>query len=298
MRSGRGVGQPVPFLSTYRDRVHFWPSWPVRFCGYPPSLFDLPFSEASSVEKTLKHRPVYPAVISVCLATFNGSAYIEAQLRSVLEQLSHEDEVVVADDGSSDETISLVNAVGDPRIKVVATGGKLGVIKNFERALLASRGEFVFLCDQDDVWLPGKVERSVAELRSHLLVVTDCKVVDGELNEIAPSFFHLTNSGGGVLHNLWKNTYLGCCMAFRRELLQFALPFPKRIPMHDMWLGMIAETHGGTCFVPEPLLLYRRHSGNASDTAGRSTARFSKMIADRVFLASLVAARTLRHRLP
>jgi glycosyltransferase involved in cell wall biosynthesis len=232
-------------------------------------------------------------VISVCLATYNGSAYIEAQLRSVLEQLSHEDEVVVADDGSTDETISIVNAIGDPRIRVVATGGKLGVIKNFERALLASRGGSIFLCDQDDVWLPGKVEQCLAALRSHLLVVTDCKVVDSQLNEIAPSFFRLRNSGSGMVHNLWKNSYLGCCMAFRRELLEYALPFPQGIPMHDMWLGMIAETKGRVFFLASPLLLYRRHALNASETARESSASIVRMLADRIALGSLVAWRVL-----
>lgn len=231
-------------------------------------------------------------MISVCLATYNGSAYIEAQLRSVLEQISHEDEVVIADDGSTDETLSIVNALGDPRIKVVATGGKLGVIKNFERTIVASRGEYLFLCDQDDVWLPGKVAQCVAALQSHLLVVTDCKVVDGELNEIAPSFFRLRNSGGGLLRNLWKNSYLGCCMAFRRELLDYALPFPASIPMHDMWLGMIAEIRGTVSFLPIPLSLYRRHACNAS-YGWRSSASIWKMLADRVLLGALIAGRAV-----
>jgi hypothetical protein len=132
-------------------------------------------------------------------------------------------------------------------------------------------------------------------LADYPLVVTDCSVVDGELKIISPSFFGLRDSGPGVLRNLWKNTYLGCCIAFRQELLKIALPFPNRIPMHDMWLGLIAEIHGGTCFVPEPLLLYRRHGGNASDAGGRSKATLRKMITDRVFLGTLVAARTLRH---
>lgn len=232
-------------------------------------------------------------MISVCLATYNGSAFIEAQLRSVLEQLSQEDEVVISDDGSIDETVSIVNAVGDPRIRLVATGGRLGVIKNFERAILASRGDYVFLCDQDDVWLPGKVEQCVAALQSDLLVVTDCKVVDSQLNEIAPSFFRLRNSGSGLLHNLWKNSYLGCCMAFRRGLLEYALPFPYGIPMHDMWLGMIAETKGKVSFLSSPLLLYRRHALNASDTAGKSSASIGRMLSDRIVLGALVAGRVI-----
>ncbi|MHB1145456.1 MAG: glycosyltransferase family 2 protein [Thiobacillus sp.] len=232
-------------------------------------------------------------MISICLATYNGSAYIEAQLRSVLEQLSQKDEVVVADDGSTDDTIAIVDAIGDPRIRWVAQGGRLGVVKNFERSVSAASGEYIFLCDQDDVWLPGKVEHCIAALQTHLLVVTDCKIVDSELNEIAPSFFRLRNSGSGLLHNLWKNGYLGCCMAFRRELLNYALPFPQGIPMHDMWLGLIAETQGSVSFLPKPLSLYRRHICSASDAAGRSSASIGKMLADRGVLASLVAGRTI-----
>lgn len=232
-------------------------------------------------------------MISICLATYNGSAYIEAQLRSVLEQLSQKDEIVVADDGSTDDTIAIVDAIGDPRIRWVAQGGRLGVVKNFERSVSAASGEYIFLCDQDDVWLPGKIEHCIAALQTHLLVVTDCKVVDSELNEIAPSFFRLRNSGSGLLHNLWKNGYLGCCMAFRRELLNYALPFPQGIPMHDMWLGMIAETQGSVSFLPKPLSLYRRHICSASDAAGRSSASIGKMLADRGVLASLVAGRTI-----
>lgn len=232
-------------------------------------------------------------MISICLATYNGSAYIEAQLCSVLEQLSQKDEIVVADDGSADDTIAIVDAIGDPRIRWVAQGGRLGVVKNFERSVSAAGGEYIFLCDQDDVWLPGKIELCIAALQTHLLVVTDCKIVDSELNEIAPSFFRLRNSGSGLLHNLWKNGYLGCCMAFRRELLNYALPFPQGIPMHDMWLGMIAETQGSVSFLPKPLSLYRRHICSASDAAGRSSASIGKMLADRGVLASLVAGRTI-----
>lgn len=234
-------------------------------------------------------------MISVCLATYNGGAYVEEQLRSVLAQLGPEDEVVVSDDGSTDDTLAVITRLADFRLRVLEGSGKLGVIKNFERALLAARGETIFLCDQDDVWLPGKVDGCLAALADYPLVVTDCAVVDGKLNLLSPSFFRMRNSGSGLLHNLWKNSYLGCCMAFRRDLLKVALPFPNRIPMHDMWLGMIAEIYGGACFVPKQLLLYRRHGENASDAAGKSRAEFGKMLSDRFFLASFVFVRAVRH---
>lgn len=237
--------------------------------------------------------PPTRVMISVCLATYNGGAYAAEQLHSVLAQLGEDDEVVVADDASNDDTLDVVRGLGDRRIRLLASGGNLGVIRNFERALNAARGEIVFLCDQDDVWLPGKVSRCVSALRTCLLVVTDCRVVDGELNVTHESFFRLRNSGPGIIHNLWRNSYLGCCMAFRRELLQMALPFPARLPMHDMWLGMLAETQGRTYFLPEALLLYRRHGGNASDTAEKSTSSLGRMIAYRARLATALFWRSL-----
>lgn len=235
-------------------------------------------------------------MISVCLATYNGENYVREQLCSVLLQLEPIDEVVISDDGSTDHTLAVIASFNDSRIRVLNSEGKLGVVRNFERALRAARGDLIFLCDQDDVWLPDKVERCRIGLKDFPLIVTDCSVVDGNLAILSSSFFRLRSSGPGVLHNLWKNSYLGCCMAFRRELLEIALPFPRLIPMHDMWLGMLAEIHGGTCFIPEQLLLYRRHGRNASDAGGKSKARFSKMIADRFFLGILVAGRTLWQR--
>lgn len=230
-------------------------------------------------------------MISVCVATYNGAHYVLAQLQSILPQLAADDELIVSDDGSTDATREVVQCIGDSRI-VLIDGPCAGLIRNFEHALRQAHGDIIFLCDQDDIWLPGKIEHCVAALHSHLLVVTDCKVVDGDLNEIAPSFFRLRNSGGGLLHNLWKNSYLGCCMAFRRELLDYALPFPASIPMHDMWLGMIAETRGTVSFLPIPLSLYRRHACNAS-YGWRSSASIWKMLTDRVLLGALVAGRTV-----
>lgn len=230
-------------------------------------------------------------MISVCLATFNGSAYVAEQLRSVLAQLGPDDEVVVGDDGSTDDTLAIIARLNDARIQLLAGGGRLGVVRNFERTLMASRGEVIFLCDQDDVWLPDKVERCLAALAVFPLVVTDCAVVDADLNPLSPSFFRLRNSRPGVLHNLWRNSYLGCCMAFRRELLVDALPFPAGIPMHDMWLGLLAEFRGGTAFLPEQSLLYRRHGANVSDTAGRSRAGWSRQLQWRT---KLVASLTKR----
>jgi glycosyltransferase involved in cell wall biosynthesis len=208
-------------------------------------------------------------MISVCIATYNASRYIREQVNSVLPQLNLNDEIVVADDGSIDETLAILNSIKDNRIKIISGNGNLGIVKNFERALYAAKGEIIFLSDQDDVWLPTKVSECMGQLASNLLVITDCVVVDSQLNILYPSFFALRGSRKGFIHNLYKNGHMGCCMAFRRELLSYALPIPANVPMHDMWLGMLAELKGDVSFLPKQLLLYRRHSDNASDLESR-----------------------------
>ena len=177
---------------------------------------------------------------------------------------------MIADDCSTDGTLAVIERCGDPRIRLLRGERRLGVVANFERALCAARGEYVFLCDQDDVWLPNKRAVFVEALASADLVVSDCRVTDGALLVTAPSFFVLRGSGPGVLHNLWRNSFLGCCMAFRRALLTRALPFPVGLPMHDTWLGLVANATGRVRFIAQPTLLYRRHGANASPTGERS----------------------------
>lgn len=233
-------------------------------------------------------------MISVCMATFQGEAFIGQQLTSILSQLGAEDEIIVSDDGSSDDTAGIVNRINDPRIVWAGTTGGLGVVRNFERALIQARGEYIFLADQDDIWLPGKVEACLLALSEYTLVVTDCKVVDASLKEIEPSFFFLRRSGPGFMKNLMVNSYLGCCIAFRRELLDRALPIPHNTPMHDIWLGLLAELKGGTYFLPFPYLLYRRHAATASQSSGKSQFSLYRKILFRLILLWNILSKILQ----
>jgi glycosyltransferase involved in cell wall biosynthesis len=203
-------------------------------------------------------------MISVCIATHNASKYIHAQIISILNQVGPEDELIVSDDVSTDDTIAIISKINDPRIKVISGSVRLGIIKNFERALYAAKGSLIFLSDQDDIWLPKKVDTCKTALGNFTLVVSDCEIVDSDLNSISKSFFALKKSKKGLIRNIYKNSYIGCCMAFKRELLDVALPFPTNIPMHDVWLGLLAEIKGNVVFLNEKLVLYRRHDKNAS----------------------------------
>ncbi|MFO6418788.1 glycosyltransferase family 2 protein [Hylemonella sp. W303a] len=204
------------------------------------------------------------------MATYNGAPYVQAQLQSILAS-PRVAEVLVSDDGSNDDTQAIIRSFDDPRVRLLQGPGQ-GVVRNFEFLLGQARGEVIFLADQDDVWLPGKVDNMMKALAGADLVVSDCAIVDSQMRTLHPSFFSLRRSGPGLLRNLARNSYIGCCMAMRRKLLQHALPFPPNVAMHDWWLGLVAQCTGRVFFLDQVLLLYRRHGGNLSSSGERSIA--------------------------
>jgi len=231
-------------------------------------------------------------LVSVCVASFNGERHIASQLQSILAS-QRVGEVLVSDDGSSDGTLEIVKGLGDPRIRLIR-GPRAGLIRNFEHLLREARGELIFLADQDDVWFDDKVEVMLEGLTRADLVISDCRVVDESLNTIHPSFFALRRSAPGLLRNLLRNSYLGCCMAMRRSVLDRALPFPEDLPMHDWWLGLVAQAFGRVLFIDRPLMQYRRHATNASTTSQASTASLRLRLAWRVTLAFHLVRRRMR----
>lgn len=233
-------------------------------------------------------------MISVCMATYNGEKYIREQVDSILAQLGGEDELVVSDDGSSDATLSILRSYGDPRIKLSHNTLRHGVNGNFENALRQVQGDYIFLADQDDVWLPGKVRTCVEALRTADLVVHDCIVTDSELKTTHESFFALRGSRPGFWHNWFRNSYVGCCMAFRREILDRALPIPADMTaLHDCWIGLLAEAGGKTEFLPFAGIRFRRHERNTSPTASESEFSLSSRIGCRIGLLRFVSKRIL-----
>ena len=209
--------------------------------------------------------------ISVCMATFNGGKFIREQVMSILPQLGEDDEIIVSDDGSSDETINILNSFQDRRIKVIANKGRHGIVPNFENALKNSCGDYIFFSDQDDIWNINKVNTCILALKDADLVVHNSRILFERNCSKELDFFQWRHSGPGYWKNLYKNTFVGSCMAFRKEVKGYALPFPKHILWHDMWIGLITEKHGVTKFINDQLLYYRRHDGNASTTCSSSS---------------------------
>lgn len=228
--------------------------------------------------------------VSVCMATYNGSRFVHRQVESILEQLSQDDELIVADDGSTDETLGIIRQFADSRIRILEPKRLGSAIRTFERALVPAQGHYIFLADQDDEWLPGKLTHMLAQLQEADLVLSDCRVVDLQGLVIHPSFFAHRQSAPGLFRNLWKNPYMGCCMAFRSSLLEKALPFPAHIHMHDWWIGLVAERYGNVAFLNQTLLKYVRHGENVSPT-GQGRYSWSKRFMNRFWMAWYVLTR-------
>lgn len=244
--------------------------------------------------------------VSVAMAAYNGASYLQPQIDSILSQLGECDELVVSDDGSADGTLSILRAYQEKDSRVILIDGpRKGIKKNVENAVSHARGRYIFLADQDDIWREDKVQKALAafEAQDAYVVIHDAQVFEESDSHtgshegcqvIMDSFFQFRNSGPGVIKNMWKNCYIGCCMAFRRELKEVILPIPGRIEMHDQWIGILGDYFcGKSCFLQEPLLEYRRHRDNNSSLNHYG---IGKMLRNRIVFFGYFFVRILHFR--
>lgn len=218
---------------------------------------------------------------SVCMAAYNGSQFIEEQIRSILPELGDDDEVVVVDDCSTDSTVSVVKAIGDPRIRIISNEHNMGYVKTFERALKESKGDYIFLSDQDDVWIPGRIKQMTAALQDKMMVVSNCSHfggAGGRFHDIrlrsADSERHAANIAGILVG---YRLHWGCAMGMRSELLELALPFPAYMrESHDQYLAMAGNVAGSIAYLDEDTILHRLHGDNLTPGKVRGPAAILK----------------------
>jgi len=236
--------------------------------------------------------------ISVCIAAFNGANYIREQILSVLPQLDENDEIVVSDDGSTDNTIAILKSFKDQRIKLLMNEGKHGFIWNFENALKHAKGDVIFLCDQDDIWKPEKVKVALQALKDHDIVLHDAEIIDKDGVKTGILYSDGLHKRQGFWSNLWKTRWLGCCMAFRRNVLEYALPFPNHIVGHDGWISGVGLAKFDYYYIPDVLMWYRRHGDNASTASERSeSSLYYMLIQKRLWSVIEIGKRLLRREL-
>ncbi len=220
----------------------------------------------------------------ILLATYNGALHLAAQFDSLLAQTHANWRLMARDDGSADATPAILadyQARFPDRITIVTDDGRrLGACGNFALLMAEADADYLMFCDQDDIWLPEKVERTLAAMRAlerqqgagtPLLVHTDLKVVDEGLQTVADSlwrFQHADPVKGGALNRLLvQNSVTGCTVMINRPLRDLAQPLPAGAVMHDWWLALTAAAFGAIGRVPEATVLYRQHRGN--DTGAR-----------------------------
>lgn len=214
--------------------------------------------------------------ISVAIATYNGAKYLEEQLNSILSQTLIPSEIVVTDDGSTDGTKDILERYQKSGlIRYSVNADTLGYIANFKRAVsMCKKGNHVALSDQDDVWLPGKLQaaadvlKSIEDQNRPLMVYSDLILVDPSLNVLNSSF---RNELGQDSYEHCLETVLfggfvnGCTMLMNPAMVTLfdTIPSNADVP-HDSWISLIAHTFGVVREVPEALILYRKHSENAT----------------------------------
>lgn len=236
-------------------------------------------------------------MISVCMATYNGARFIRAQVDSILEQLGPEDELVVCDDGSRDQTLSILVDYHDARIKIHRNPDQLGHVRNFERAISLAEGDYIFLSDQDDVWTPDRVRLMIDSMNAApeaLLVASNFDLIDAQDQEVG-QFRKL----GRVKPFRWlqvasifagRSPYFGCTFLLRREALRYFMPIPGGVESHDIWFGLVASMLGGVVNLPVATLKHRVHDSNVTARKRRALTVILK--------SRLVFARALVLRMP
>ena len=210
--------------------------------------------------------------VSVALCTYNGARYLQAQLESIVSQSQPPDEMVICDDGSTDHTCEIIESFSTKReglVRFQRNLDRLGYTKNFEQAISLCKGDIIFLSDQDDVWLPKKIEKVnqvFAEEGCCGLVAVDAAVTDEELRSKGTTL--LRSRAGGLpdrrsfAHLYAQSFKYGCTLAFKAALRKIILPISPHWG-HDNWICFISAIFSNVVVIEEPLMLYRRHAASS-----------------------------------
>lgn len=219
--------------------------------------------------------------VIIVLATFNGASFLAEQLDSLIAQTKTQWNLLLRDDGSTDDTLQIIRtyAQNDKRFQLLSdehgpTGSAFGNFAILMDTALTSGAEYIFFCDQDDVWVPEKLTLMLARLqelegdgKTACLVHHDLTVVGANLETIANSFIEYMRIHPGNESDpqrlISRNEVTGCAMACNRALLEVSLPVSDQAVMHDWWLALCAGFFGRLAFMPQRLVKYRQHQKNA-----------------------------------
>lgn len=211
--------------------------------------------------------------ISIAMATYNGEKFLREQLDSILVQSWTNFELIICDDCSTDKTTEIIAEYQkkDARIKFFQNTVNLGFKKNFERIITLCASDFIALCDQDDIWTIDHLKilyENIGDndcIGANSLIVNEKGISQNKtLLEYWPIHILPENADDLFYHELYSNMIQGSTSLIRSSLIKKALPIPENIKYHDYWFALIAGLNGGTKYISDVILMYRRHSNNAS----------------------------------
>lgn len=211
-------------------------------------------------------------MISVCMATYNGEKFITEQLNSILSQLKENDEVIIVDDCSIDDTVKIIKELNDFRIKLFINEQNKGHNASFERAILNSEGDYIFIADQDDIWVEGRIDSMINRLQSKMFCAGNPEFIFEEgcvFNDKYPLLKLKKSEENKKLVNTSRilvgiSGYFGCCSAFRRDFIKYILPFPKSLESYDLWMAQNAILMNEISHIDDIVLFRRIHDNNVS----------------------------------
>ena len=214
-------------------------------------------------------------LISIAMCTYNGERFIKEQLDSIINQTYKNIEIIITDDASTDKTINIIKTYQqkDHRIKLYQNKINLGFIKNFEKSISLTKGVYIALADQDDIWKKNKIELFLKEIGKNILIYSDALLIDDFSKSLGKQLIRPNSNlvkGNNNEAFLLFNCASGNTMMFKRELIPYILPIPKNISFHDIWIAFIASSIGTIHYTEEPMTYYRRYSEQITKTIERN----------------------------
>ena len=209
-------------------------------------------------------------LVSIAICTYNGAKYIGPLLQSITGQSYNNLEIVIVDDCSQDGTFDVLNIFRetDQRIRLYRNEKNLGYLKNFEKAIDLSTGEYIALCDQDDIWVKDKISIMVGEIKDNILIYHNSDFIDDEGELIGTETIatkRILYNGPSCLPLLFSNCIHGHAVLFSKKLKDYIFPFDSRFT-HDWWIGYVAFNTGSVKYIDKVLVHYRQHEGTITDT--------------------------------
>lgn len=212
--------------------------------------------------------------VSVCIATYNGADFIREQLDSILVQVPLNAEILIGDDGSTDDTIRVIQQLNDSRIKIIRNVSNLGYIRNFENLIGQAKGDYIFLCDQDDIWPAGRVDKMISamDMSGSLVVVGAIESFKDDAS--SRTFFcgFDRNRDTSPIKNIFdifvgrSVPYYGCAMLLSKKIKPYLIPFYSKVISHDIWIAFVANSLRSVGHLDDTVTLRRIHGSNLTNS--------------------------------